>query len=591
MARESADAAALRWKKLGLLQRHYASFNRFMEDMMAELGFSPTWMQHDIASYLQHGPRNLMIQAQRGEAKSTITAMFGVWSLIQNPKTRVVIVSAGESTANEIATLVKNMILTVDTLECLRPDKSAGDRTSTEAFDVHHSLKGIDKSPSVACVGIGANLPGKRADLVIADDIESPKNSLTATMREGLSRQAKEFSAWCSTDWARIVYLGTPQSTDSIYNALAQQGFDIRIWPGRYPTIEEMKNYGAYLAPSLRERLEADPSLQIGGGLLGDKGKPTDPDLFDEEKLLEKWRIWAESGFQLQYMLNTALLDALRFPLKLSNVIVMNGGDGKNYPLVVTRGFGPQALKQFTSAGFNFQMSTPHTVSTEMNALQGIYMHVDPAGGGINGDETGYAVTGFLNGTVYLLAAGGIPGGYEIEPLTQLADIAARWKPNSIGVEKNMGFGAFVKVWMPILQKVWQGNIEEEFVHGQKEARIIGTLEPVIGRGALVVMEDVIEQDNASTERYGAQKQVYSLFYQLAKMARTRNALKHDDRADALEGAVRKWLAQIAIDQDKKIAQIKKAEHQKWIADPLGHNRYKAPGKTGGPNLFNKYRR
>ena len=181
-----------------------------------------------------------MIQAQRGEAKSTITAMFAVWSLIQNPKCRVVIVSAGEGTANEIATLVKNMILTVDTLECLRPDKSSGDRTSTEAFDVHHSLKGIDKSPSVACAGIGANLPGKRADLVNADDVESPKNSLTAAMRETLARLIKEFSAWCSTDWARIVYLGTPQSTESIYNALPQQGFDVRIWPGRYPTVEEI---------------------------------------------------------------------------------------------------------------------------------------------------------------------------------------------------------------------------------------------------------------------------------------------------------------------------------------------------------------
>ena len=149
MARESGEAAALRWKKLGLLQRHYVSFNKFMDDMMRELGFAPTWMQHDIASYLQYGPRNLMIQAQRGEAKSTITAMFAVWSLIQNPKCRVVIVSAGEGTANEIATLVKNMILTVDTLECLRPAKSSADRTSTEAFDVHHSLKGIDKSPSV----------------------------------------------------------------------------------------------------------------------------------------------------------------------------------------------------------------------------------------------------------------------------------------------------------------------------------------------------------------------------------------------------------------------------------------------------------
>lgn len=590
MARESVESAANRWKKLKLLQQHYVSFNKFMGDMMQILGFSPTWMQHDIASYLQYGPKNLMIQAQRGEAKSTITAIFGVFCLIHNPKARVVIVSAGENTANEIASLVQKLIMNTPTLECLRPDKSNGDRTSVEAFDVHYTLKGIDKSPSVACVGIGANLPGKRADLVISDDIESPKNSQTAAMRERLSLLSKEFSAWCSSDHARIVYLGTPQSTDSIYNALPQQGFDVRIWPGRYPTADELKNYGAYLAPSLLAKLDADPSLQYGGGITGDKGQPTDPDLFGEDKLVEKWRIWGESGFQLQYMLNTRLLDSLRFPLKLSNLIVMKG-DGKTFPLAITRGFGPQSLQSYSSSGYTFQLSTPHTVSSETAGLQGVYMHIDPAGGGVNGDESAYAVTGFLNGTVYLLAAGGVPGGYEVDALTALAEIAARWKPNSIGVEKNMGYGAFVRVWTPILRRHWQGNIEEELVHGQKELRIIGTLEPVLGRGALVVMEDVIEQDNAATEKYEAGKrQTYSLFFQLAKMSRARKALKHDDRADALEGAVRKWLAQIAIDNEKKIAQLEKDKWTKWAKDPLGHNRYRA-SPPRSPNMFNKYRR
>lgn len=591
MARESKVAAELRWKKLRLLQKHYTSFNLFMEDMMRELGFTPTWMQHDIASYLQYGSKNLMVQAQRGEAKSTITAIFAIWSLIQNPKCRVVVVSAGESTASEISTLIKNLILTVDTLECLRPDKSAGDRTSTEAFDVHHSLKGIDKSPSVACVGIGANLPGKRADLVIADDIESPKNSITAPMRDILTRQSKEFSAWCSTDWARIVYLGTPQSTDSIYNALPGQGFEVRIWPGRYPTVEEMKNYGSYLAPALRTRLEEDPSLQSGGGMAGDKGQPTDPDLFDEEKLIGKWMIWAESGFQLQYMLNTALLDALRFPLKLAQAIVLSGGDGKRFPLVITRGFGEQSLKQYTSAGHSFMMAAPHTVSQETAELQGIYMHVDPAGGGVNGDETGYAVTGFLNGTVYVLAAGGIPGGYSMDAMEALADVAAKWKPHSLGVEKNMGHGAFAKVWLPILRKKYEGAVVDEFVTGQKEVRIISTIEPLLGRGALVFMDDVILQDNESAETHGADKKTYSLFFQMAKLTKTRGALKHDDRVDALEGACRKWIALVSIDHEKKVAQIEAEKWKKWAKDPLGHTRYTAGPKSNTPNVFNKYRR
>lgn len=596
--RESAEATTLRRKKLELLQKHYTSFNRFMADMMKELGFEATWMQHDIASYLQYGPKFLMVQAQRGEAKSTITAIFAVFSLIHNPKTRVVIVSAGEGTANEIATLVQRMIMNIDILECLRPDKRNGDRTSVEAFDVHYSLKGMDKSPSVACVGIGSNLPGKRADLVIADDIESPKNSMTAGARAVLSNLSREFSAWVTNDWARIVYLGTPQSTESVYNELPSRGFDVRIWPGRYPTAEELPNYGAFLAPALIQRMQENPALQSGGGVLADKGQPTDPQLFDEEKLQSKWRDWGESGFQLQYMLNTRLLDALRYPLKLAQAVILRAA-GKLFPLVITRGFGPQSERQFTNGGFTFQMTQPHTVSEQTDIVQGTHMQIDPAGGGVNADESGYAVTSFLNGNVIVRLVGGMPGGYGMENLEAMADIAVRTLPNVISIEKNMGHGAYANVFLPVLRRKYKDagikeipGIVEEFVTGQKEVRIIGTLEPVLGRGSLIFTEEAIEHDKDTCDRYGAGKsKEYSCFYQLSKMTKTRNCVKHDDRADALEGSVRHWVKQMGIDQQHRIEAAEKATQAKWQADPLQRKRFTSGPSRGGSSLFNRFRR
>lgn len=592
MARESVQAAILRQRKLEMLQQHYSSFTTFMADMMRVLGFDPTWMQYDIASYLQHGPQYLMVQAQRGEAKTTITAMFAVWSLIHDPKYRVLIVSAGGTAASEIATLVQRIILTVDTLECLRPDPSNGDRTSVEAFDVHYSLKGIDKSPSVACIGITGNLPSKRADLLIADDIESPKNSMTAANRAMLMTLSLEFTAICSH--GRIVYLGTPQTSESIYNSLPGRGFQIRIWPGRYPTPAQRKNYGEYLAPTLAKRLDENPALAFGGGMLADQGQPTDPIMFDEATLVAKEQDRGKSSFQLNYMLNTKLMDSDRYPLKLEQIVVLSGaGFEGRFPLMITRGFGQQSLKPFNSSGLSFHLATPHECSKETAVLQGIHMQVDPAGGGANGDETGYTVTGFLNGNVYILANGGIPGGYDIASMEALAEIAKKYKPNTISIEKNMGHGAFSKVWLPVLRKVWKdGNIIDEFVTGQKETRIIGTLEPVMGRGALIILEDVIEKDDEQTAKYSSgTRQQYSLFHQISKLSRERKALAHDDRVDSLEGSVRHWLAQIATDQSKIVAAQEAARLAKFTADPLNHNRYKMPGRSTGLNLFNKYRR
>lgn len=104
------------------------------------------------------------------QAKSTLAALFAIWSLVHNPSARVLIVSAGEKQASDVATLIIRLLENWSILCWLRADSSAGDRTSYENYDVHYSLKGIDKSASISCVGITANLQGKRADLLIPDD-------------------------------------------------------------------------------------------------------------------------------------------------------------------------------------------------------------------------------------------------------------------------------------------------------------------------------------------------------------------------------------------------------------------------------------
>lgn len=159
-----------RFAHVQALAEHYENFVDFAQDGMAYLGFSCTWMQADIAEFMQHGPRLRMVMAQRGEAKTTLAALYAIWRIMHRPSTRVLIISAGEQNSSDTATLIVRLIMTWDILECLRPDRTAGDRTSTEAFDVHYSLKGLDRSPSISCAGITSNLPGRRADLLIPDD-------------------------------------------------------------------------------------------------------------------------------------------------------------------------------------------------------------------------------------------------------------------------------------------------------------------------------------------------------------------------------------------------------------------------------------
>lgn len=582
MRQETGDAALIRLQSLAVLQESYPDFLPFLVDGMRFIGFSISDIQADIAEWMAHGPASIMVQAQRGQAKTSIAALFAVWSLIHNPKTRVLIVSAGATQANEISTLIVRVITTWGILECLHPDQSAGDRTSVEHFDIHHTLKGVDKSPSVACVGISSNLQGKRADVLIADDIESAKNALTAVQRAQLVHLTLDFTSIAMGQDGlppRVIWLGTPQSTDSIYNGLPARGVAIRVWPGRYPSADELAHYGNHLAPLIAQRIKRNPMLQTGGGVAGDLGKPVDPSYLGEQVLQRKQREQGLAYFQLQHMLNTRLTDAMRYPLKTDRILVMRLGAARSVPTEVLADTSIAGTRQYQCGDHTFRLCVPLANTAGHAKVPTLHMYVDPAPGGINGDETGYAVSGAMNGNIFLFDVGGIPGGYDLEKLEALVAVAKRWGVNVITIEKNMGYGAFREVLTPLLRAQHpQCQVEDDMVHGQKELRIANTLEPVIGRGSLVVNEDIVEQDWQTTKRYAATvAQTYSFFFQVAKLTRDRNSLVHDDRLDAVEGTVRYWQVTLGIDQGQAKKAAEAMAYKLLTADPLGYNRYKAP--------------
>jgi hypothetical protein len=605
---EVEQEAAGRWAEIEALREHYALFEDFLYDCMTELmGFRCSELQLDIGRFLQFGEYETeeemnaildgmleptkygMIQAQRSQAKSTIVAMFAVWQLIHDCKHRILIISAGSEVAAEIANWVIQIIMNWDILACMRPDRQHGDRASSKAFDIHWQLKGAEKSPSVACIGITANMQGRRADLLIPDDIESSKNGTTEVQRAQLEHLSKDFTSICQK--GRIIYLGTPQTVDSIYNNLPQRGYVVRVWTGRFPTQEEEKHYGDTLAPYIRKMMNKDSSLRKGGGLDGSRGKPTDPVLLGEEALVKKELDQGSAYFNLQHMLNTELSDELRHPLKTKNLIVMDFARDKA-PGEIT--WLPSPEKQIQVSGYQSkpQFYRPFSVSAETYKYEGKHMYVDTAGGGENGDETVAIVSYFLHGYIFIAEMMKLLGGYGDDKYESLSKLAMRHDVNSIHVEKNFGFGAFASAWRPVIQRVYREEgkqncprIEDVWETGQKELRIIDTLEPIMGRHKLIVHCDVIDYDQDSVKKYPIDKQEsYKLFHQMAKISRERGALIHDDSIDALAGACRKWVDNIAVDEkirmQQKVTDENVAFFAEWGGD-IGNNQNGVLGLSG----------
>jgi len=555
------------------MREEYDSFPEFAELGMAFLGFPLTPIQRDIADFMQAGPRLRMVMAQRGEAKSTLAALYAVWRLIQDPSDVILVVSGGEAQASEVAGLIIRLIMQWDILEYLKPDKRAGDRTSIDAFDVHWALKGIDKSPSVACVGITANLQGKRARLLLADDIETQKNGLTVTQREHLKLLSRDFSS--INTHGDILYLGTPQSKDSIYNTLPGRGFNIRIWPGRYPTDEELDKYGDRLAPVIKNKLRLNAKLQTGGGIDGSRGKPTDPDRFNEDALVEKELDQGPEGFQLQYMLDTSLLDAMRQQLKLTDLIVANF-DNDRLPEVLVWQPAPRYAVDLPA-----DFPVPLTKMFHPVPLEGVQfvergntiMYIDPAGGGA--DEIGYSVSSAIGPYIHVLDVGGIKGGLTDANGNIICDIIVELGVNHVEVESNMGHGLFETNLLGILAKrgLTKVGVKGQYSTGQKERRIIDSLVGAMQRHKVVLHPRVFESDTRWGKQHSVEKRAqYSVFYQISNITTDRNSLPHDDRLEAMAGAVR-WHKAVLVQDEEKAAKARmQAEASEFMANPMDYD-------------------
>ena len=548
-----------------------ADFRVFLWAMWEHLGLpDPTELQYDIALYLAKGPRRRMITAFRGAGKSWITVCYVLWRLYCNPQEKILVVSASEKLATDFCTFAKRLIDEVEFLQHLRP--KGNQRDSVLSFDVGPATAA--KDPSVRAAGITGQITGGRATLIVADDIEVPKNSLTEGMREKLSELVKEFDAILMPD-GEIIYLGTPQSLNTVYKHIEERGYICRIWPVRYPDQRQLGMYAGRMAPMLMAALVADPDLVA---------KPTEPSRFTDVDLLEREASYGRSGFQLQFMLDTTMSDANRYPLKLHDLIVASLNSGMPFEGIPTNITKPCVLAsnpvQFTWAldprlvlddlpnvgltGDRFH--APMWAAPDFAPYDGVAMYIDPSGRGK--DETAYAVVASLRGMLHVLAVGGLRDGYSDTTLVALAEVAKRYQVKHVQVEDNFGGGMFLALLHPHLKRIYPVTVEDVHSIGQKELRILDVLEPVLNQHRLVVDRALVEADMKVDEPK------YQLFYQLTHITRQRNSLRHDDKLEALAGCVTYWVEQLKVDvrkaADANRAKLMDIELKKFMSTVTG---------------------
>ncbi len=522
----------------------------------------PSCVQCELGKWLCSKIARRGVRGYRGMAKTWITIAYCAWRLYRNPNERILIVSQSRGHSEKSLFQLRQWITLIPFLTRLSP--RPGQRDAATHFDIGGSA--ADRTPSVTAIGITGQLPGIRATLIVVDDVETKENTFTADQRQRLRDRVQEFENIAVVD-AEIVYLGTPHHEDSLYDYLTKPDPDFperepyifRAFPIYYPLAEH--NIPT-LAPFYTEDLKAG------------KAKPETPvwPEYHGYSFVESKKI-TKTTWLMQYMVITGVAEMNRYPLRLADLIVYPTHRDLAPPDIQwgqRDHNGPTRIEEIEAPGLpGDAFYGPVFVDANRRRYHGCKGYIDPAGRGK--DEMAWAIIGQLNGYLYLKYCNGVHGGATTQNLDLIVGSLRDNNCTELAIETNFGGDMLIQLIKPVIQRfalkpgdndaypdgwncaILRGANGLEGIHssGQKEARIIDTLEPVCNQHRLVV-DPTVAKDR-------------ELWYQFSRLTRDRNSLEHDDRVESVSGCVGLFADMLQQDSAKQEARQKEEDFQKRL--------------------------
>ena len=165
-----------------------------------------------LADSWRRGRRELLLLAFRDSGKSTLVGLFCAWLLATDPRLRILVLAADLALARKMVRNVKRIIERHPLTRGLKPSRA--DQWASDRFTVRRRVEYRD--PSMLAKGIGANITGSRADIVICDDVEVPNTCDSARKRRDLRDRLLEVS-YVLTPGGLQLFVGTPHTHYTIY--------------------------------------------------------------------------------------------------------------------------------------------------------------------------------------------------------------------------------------------------------------------------------------------------------------------------------------------------------------------------------------
>jgi hypothetical protein len=514
------------WRSIGLPDPTPLQY-----DLMAYLDDPLAMQQIMEGSYKGDANARKIEMAFRGAAKSYTTTAYAVCCLRRNREEIVLVTSATSGFASGIANFAWQMVNNFDWLADMKP--RSDQRHSSQAFDVAGAPPAA-RFESFASESIFGQITGRRASLIIGDDLETPNTSDTEGNRLKLRQRVSELGGAIILPGGRIYFLGTAQTEQTIYKEYHEEkGYELRIWPIVYPTPDETKKYGPCLAPSIAKALQENPHLA---------GTSTEPSRFNEADILRRMGEWGKTEFERQFKMFMDAGVGKGAPLKVRDLIVMELGSS------------PGASGLLLPSEVIFAPTPTTRVELDVDALTGdsyvyapekvdvwvkpekIVCIVDASGEGT--DETTWTIGAENLGLVFALWQGASLEGHTQDTLKAIAADCKKWGVQTIEIEANFGQGMFADLLRPVCADMFYEPeiLTENAKPVQKEVRIVNNLEPLTSSHRLVINAELLRRDFLVDydDIEAAKRRYYRFTYQYSRMTKAKGAVPHDDRVEGV---------------------------------------------------------
>lgn len=192
------------------------------------------------------GETRLLLMAFRGCGKSTLVGLWCAWLLARRPETRILVLAADQPLAVKMVASVRRIVERHPLCRHLLPE--AAEAWAADRFTV--AREGALRDPSMLAQGIGGNVTGSRAEVIVCDDVEVAGNCDTPAKRAELRERLAE-AEFILVPGGTILFVGTPHCEDSLYRHPREEGAFLRgyrrlavpvmnaagasAWPERFP--------------------------------------------------------------------------------------------------------------------------------------------------------------------------------------------------------------------------------------------------------------------------------------------------------------------------------------------------------------------